>query len=80
MNNNKENYKNAINKIHASDKLKAKTLENIENMNSNNTRTKSSYNMLKFLSACAAVFLICFIGLNSVNFNENKNIASLNQL
>ena len=61
--------KNAINKIHASDKLKAKTLENIENMNSNNTRTKSSYNMLKFLSACAAVFLICFIGLNSVNFN-----------
>ena len=32
MNNNKENYKNAINKIHASDKLKAKTLENIENM------------------------------------------------
>ena len=51
MNNNKENYKNAINKIHASDKLKAKTLENIENMNSNNTRTKSSYNMLKFLSA-----------------------------
>ena len=75
MNNNKENYKNAINKIHASDKLKAKTLENIENMNSNNTRTKFSYNMLKFLSACAAVFLICFIGLNSVNFNENKNIA-----
>lgn len=78
--NNKENYKNAINEIHASDELKAKTLENIENMNSNNTSVvRSKYNMLKFLSACAAVFLICFIGLNTVNFDENKNIALIDK-
>ena len=29
MNNNRENYKNAINEIHASDELKNKTLESI---------------------------------------------------
>ena len=75
MNNNKENYKNAINKIHASDELKAKTLENIENMNFNKNVKKNNYNMLKFLSTCAAVIVIAVVGLNTIDFDGNKNIA-----
>ena len=67
--NNKDNYKNAINQIHASEDLKSKTLENMTSKKSNN------YSLVKFLSTCAAVFLVCVIGVNSLYNNENMQIA-----
>ena len=67
--NNKDNYKNAINQIHASDELKAKTLENMINKKSN------KYSFVKFLSTCAAVFVVCVIGLNSLYNKEDMPIA-----
>ena len=67
--NNKDNYKNAINQIYASDELKAKTLENMINKKSN------KYSFVKFLSTCAAVFVVCVIGLNSLYNKEDMQIA-----
>ena len=67
--NNKDNYKNAINQIHANDELKAKTLENMINKKSN------KYSFVKFLSTCAAVFVVCVIGLNSLYNKEDMQIA-----
>ena len=71
--NNKDNYKNAINRIHASEELKAKTLEKIEN--SNYKSKSNTYQFLKLLSTCAAVIVLFFIGINSVNYENEKKIA-----
>ena len=50
--NNKENYKKAVDQIHASDELKEKTFENAKYAKSNN------YTYLKILSTCAGFFLV----------------------
>ena len=63
--NNKDNYKNAIDQIHASEKLKEKAFENAKYANSN------KYTYLKILSSCA-VFLIVFLVGNMYLNNQNK--------
>ena len=67
--NNKDNYKNAINEIHASDELKNKTLENI------NQSKKTNFMSLKVLATVAAVFVICLFGFDIANNQEYKKIA-----
>ena len=67
--NNKDNYKSAINQIHASEELKSKTLEKLEKPKSN------YYSVLKFLSTCAAVFVVCLIGINSMYYEDNIKIS-----
>lgn len=67
--NNKDNYKNAINEIHASDELKNKTLENI------NQSKKTNFMSLKVLATVAAVFVICLFGFDMANNQEFKQIA-----
>ncbi len=73
---NKDNYKNAINQIHASDELKEKTFEKIK------SRKNRNY-YLKPVSVCTAmllaVFVFSFIYINNINkeIQEDKsdNIA-----
>lgn len=67
--NNKDNYKNTINEIHASDELKNKTLENI------NQSKKTNFMSLKVLVTVAAVFVICLFGFDMANNQEFKQIA-----
>lgn len=67
--NNKDNYKNAINEIHASDELKNKTLENI------NQSKKTNFMSLKVLATVAAVFVICLFSFDMANNQEFKQIA-----
>ena len=76
--NNKDNYKNAINEIHASDELKNKTLENI------NQSKKTNFMSLKVLATVAAVFVICLFGyivygeikILIVKFNQNNLVSA----
>lgn len=72
MNNNKENYKNAMNQIHPNEKLKSDTIEKIVQ------KKKSRVNVfIKYATACA-VFAICVsIGAFYVkdrNVHENNII------
>lgn len=62
---NKDNYKNAINQIHASNELKEKT---IIKMKQNKSR-KISY--IKYLSAVAVACLVFSVGFFELNKNEN---------
>lgn len=64
--NNKENYKNAINQIHANEELKEKAFENARYNNSN------KYVALKKLLTSAAVIFLVFVGINYLN-NDFKN-------
>ena len=59
--NNKENYKKAVDQIHASDELKEKTFENAKYAKSNN------YTYLKILSTCAVFFIVFLVGLSYFN-------------
>lgn len=63
--NNKDNYKNAIDQIHASEKLKEKAFEKSKYANSN------KYTYLKILSSCAVFLIVFFIG-NMYLDNQNK--------
>ena len=71
--NNKDNYKNAVNQIHASDELKEKAFENARYASSN------KYGILKTLLTCAAVFVLVLVGINYLNNDffapENPDIA-----
>ena len=71
--NNKDNYKNAVNQIHASDELKEKAFENARYASSN------KYGILKTLLTCAAVFVLVLVGINYLNNGflnpENLDIA-----
>lgn len=62
---NKGNYKKALDEIHASDDLKNKTFEKI-----NKSPSKIVY--FKYLSAIAAVFVICLISANLIEVNESS--------
>ncbi len=62
---NKDNYKNAINQIHASDELKEKTIEKMKKRKNN----KSLY--LKYLSACAVFVLVFSVGFMELKKGEN---------
>ena len=66
---NKDNYKNAIDQIHASEELKQKTFEKIQN-------NKRKYNYVKYLVACTAIFVIAF-SVRLVYLNKNtENIEN----
>ncbi len=71
--NNKDNYKNAINQIHASDELKEKVFENAKYTSAN------QYTFLKVLSTCAAILILSIFGINYLNNDffapENPDIA-----
>lgn len=64
--NNKDNYKKAVDQIHASEDLKEKAFENARY-----TTKSSKYSTLKFLSSCAAVLILFFVGINSMNKDIN---------
>ena len=59
--NNKENYKKAVDQIHASDELKEKTFENAKYAKSNN------FTYLKILSTCAVFFIVFLVGFSYFN-------------
>lgn len=60
---NKDNYKKALDEIHASNELKNKTFEKIKNR-----PNKKLY--LKYLTTIAAVFVICLVGIISLDINK----------
>ena len=64
--NNQDNYKKAIDQIHASEELKEKAFENAKY-----AAKSKKYNVLKYLSTCAAIFILFFIGINSMNKVSN---------
>ena len=71
--NNKDNYKNAVNQIHASDELKEKVFENAKYTSAN------QYTFLKVLSTCAGILILSIFGINYLNNDffatENPDIA-----
>ena len=71
--NNKDNYKNAVNQIHASDELKEKVFENAKYTSAN------QYTFFKVLSTCAAILILSIFGINYLNNDffapENPDIA-----
>ena len=70
--NNQDNYKKAIDQIHASEELKEKAFENAKY-----AAKSKKYNALKYLSTCAAIFILFFIGINSMNKVSNPIDAEL---
>ena len=68
--NNKDNYKNAVDQIHASEDLKEKAFENAKFVR------KNKYTTMKFLSTCAAAAILLVVGINYMN-NENSNLEPL---
>lgn len=69
--NNKDNYKKAVDQIHASNELKDKAFENAKYAKSNR------YSTLKFLSSCAAVLILFFVGINYFNTDLNKDKTNI---
>ena len=73
--NNQDNYKKAINQIHASDELKEKAFENAKY-----AAKSKKYSVLKYLSTCAAILLLCIVGIHQFNFknqiSENPELAN----
>ena len=70
---NKENYKKAFSNIHASEKLKQETLNNLEKNNTVNN-SFSKLQVIKLLSTCAAVFLVLVFGLEFIPLEKNRVI------
>ena len=69
---NKDNYKKAMDQIYASEELKEKAFENAKYAKNNN------FTILKFLSTCAAVLILFFVGVNYINTGvdlDKTNIA-----
>lgn len=64
--NNKDNYKKAIDQIHASQDLKEKAFENARYASS------SKYFIIKYLSACAAVIVLVLVGINYLNMDSGS--------
>ena len=64
MNNNKENYKKAVDQIHASDELKEKTFEK--------TKKNSNITFFKVLSMCAVLLVVFLVGTRYVNEQPTK--------
>ena len=67
--NNQDNYKKAIDQIHASEDLKEKAFENAKY-----AAKSKKYKPLKYLSTCAAIFILFFVGINSMNKVSNPII------
>ena len=71
--NNKENYKNAVDQIRASQELKEKAFENAKYAGSN------KYGAFKKLLTSAAVLVLIFVGMDYLNNDflnpENQHIA-----
>lgn len=64
--NNNDNYKKAIDQIHASEELKEKAFENAKY-----SAKSKKYSVLKYLSTCAAVLLLFFVGINAMEKDLN---------
>ena len=64
MNNNKENYKKAVDQIHASDELKDKAFEK--------AKKNSSITVFKVLSMCAVLLVVFLVGTRYVNEQPTK--------
>lgn len=64
--NNKDNYKKAVDQIHASEDLKEKAFENARYASS------SKYSIIKYLSACAAVIVLVLVGINYLNMDSGN--------
>lgn len=65
---NKDNYKNAVNQIHASDELKEKTIRKMK-------QNKSKISYIKILSSVAVVLIVFSIGIfefENYNFKEQN--------
>ena len=75
--NNKDNYKKAIDQIHANNELKEKAFENAK------FARKNKFSKIKFLSTCAAAVILLFVGIGYLNKESNvieqKNIAKNNE-
>ena len=73
--NNQDNYKKAIDQIHASDELKEKAFENAKY-----AAKSKKYSALKYLSTCAAVLVLFLVGVNYFNsqikISENPELAN----
>ena len=67
---NKDNYKKVLDQIHASEELKNKTIEKIENK-----KTNQNYNYLKYLSAVAVIVIVCSVIFVKQKPNDIKNLA-----
>lgn len=65
---NKDNYKKALDQIHASDELKNKTFEKIVNK-------KSNKNYIKYLSVAAVIIIVCTAIFSKPKENNVTNIA-----
>lgn len=75
--NNKDNYKKAVNQIHASEELKEKTFENAQYV-----AKRKKYSTIKYLSTCAAAIIVVFLGINALNIDkevENIGLADKNK-
>ncbi len=70
---NKDNYKDAINQIHASDELKEKTFEN-----SSKVKYIKFRNLKLILASVAVVIIVFFIGFDYVNSLFNKELPDSN--
>ena len=70
--NNQDNYKKAVDQIHASEELKEKAFENARY-----AAKSKKYSALKYLSTCAAVLILFFVGINSMNKVSNPIDAEL---
>ena len=66
--NNQDNYKKAVDQIHASSELKEKAFENAKY-----AAKSKKYNALTYLSTCAALIAICIIGTNQLNLVTKGN-------
>ena len=64
---NKDNYKNAINQIHANDELKSKTFEKIKAVHNK----KVTY--VKYLAACAMIVVVFSASIFYLNKNKQPN-------
>lgn len=65
---NKDNYKSALNQIHASENLKEKTAEKMQKQNG-----KSKISYIKILSSVAVILIVFSVGLFEFNNINNNN-------
>ena len=84
MNNNKDNYKKAIDKIHASEELKEKAFQKMKT----NVKPKNNIVYMKFLAACAMIVAVFSVGMfykgptgnDFVSNNKDNNIAAKEEI
>ncbi len=71
MNKNSENYKQAMNQVHASDELKERTLEKAKKQ-----KKSASLIFLRYATSIAAVAIVAFVGISIYNNNPKENLTA----